>query len=62
MNVWSGKTRRCFVGDGGRPSGVGLQGQAPNRHKLLGSRALVVNVVEKAEAIPSGMAQGDERE
>src|SRR3954452_19694585 len=37
-------------------------GQAPNRHKLLGSRVLVVSVVEKVEAIPSGMAQGDERE
>jgi putative transposase len=46
--------RRCFIGDGGWPSGVGLQGRAPNRHKLLGSRALVVSVVEKAEAIPSG--------
>ncbi len=62
MNVWSERIRRCFIGDGGRPSGVGLQGQIPNRHKLLGSRALVVSVVEKAEAIPSGRAQGDERE
>lgn len=62
MNVWSVKIRRCFIGDGGRPSGAGLQGRAPNRHKLLGSRVLVVSVVEKAEAIPSGMAQGDERE
>ena len=62
MKVWSERIRRSFIGDGGRPSGVGLQGQAPNRHKLLGSRVLVVSVVEKAEAIPSGMTQGDERE
>ena len=27
---------RCFAKDGGRPSGVGLQEQAPNRHELLG--------------------------
>ena len=25
-----------FIGDGGRPPGVGLQGQASNRHKLRG--------------------------
>ena len=36
MNVWSVKIRRCFIEDGGRPSGAGLQGRAPNRHKLLG--------------------------
>jgi hypothetical protein len=62
VNGWSVETRRCFIGDGGWPSGVGLQGLAANRHKLLGSRALVVSVVEKAEAIPSGRPQGDERE
>ena len=27
---------RNFTGDGGRPPGVGLQGQIPNRHKLRG--------------------------
>src|SRR5262249_48183734 len=47
VNGWSVKTRRCFIGDGGGPPGVGLQGQAPNRHKLLGSRVLVVSVVER---------------
>ena len=30
LNSW------CFTEDGGRSSGVGLQGRAPNRHKLLG--------------------------
>ena len=30
------KVRRCFIEDGGRPSGVSLQGRASNRHKLLG--------------------------
>ena len=38
------KTLKCeevvccesFIGDGGRPPGVGLQGQASNRHKLRG--------------------------
>ena len=47
MNGWSVKTRRCFIGDGGGPSGVGLQEQAPNRHKLLGLRVPVVSVVGK---------------
>jgi hypothetical protein len=40
-----------FIGDGGRPSGVGLQGQTSNRHKLRGSRALVVSVVGKGGGI-----------
>ena len=62
MPRFSVRREQSFIGDGGRPSEAGLQGQASNRHKLLGSRVLVVSVVEKAEAIPSGMAQGDERE
>jgi hypothetical protein len=43
---------RCFVEDGGGPSGVGVQAQAPNRHELLGSRALVVSVDGKGMARP----------
>jgi hypothetical protein len=30
------EAERSFIGDGGRPSGVGLQGQASNHHKLQG--------------------------
>jgi hypothetical protein len=41
---------RCFAKDGGGPPGVGLQEQAPNRHELLGSRALVVSVDGKGAA------------
>ena len=36
--------------DEGRPFGVALQGEAPNRHERLGSKALVVSVMEKAGA------------
>ena len=43
---------RCFVEDGGRPSDVGVQAQASNRHELLGSRALVVSVDGKGTARP----------
>lgn len=39
----------CCTGDGGRPSGTGLQGQVPNHLKLQGSRALVVSVQGKGE-------------
>src|SRR5260370_41525268 len=42
------ETTRSFIGDGGRPPEAGLQGQASNRHKLRGQRALVVSVVGKA--------------
>jgi hypothetical protein len=41
---------RCFVEDGGGPSGAGVQAQASNRHELLGSRALVVSVDGKGAA------------
>ena len=41
------ETMRSFTGDGGRPSEVGLQGQASNRHKLRGLRAFVVSVAGK---------------
>jgi hypothetical protein len=48
--------------DEGRPLGVGLQEQAPNRLKLHGSRALVVSVEGKDMAMTmSGAVQGDER-
>ena len=40
--------------DGGGPPGVGLQEQASNRLKLLGLRALVVSVKEKAGLNLSG--------
>ena len=36
--------------DEGRPFGVALQGEAPNRHERLGSKAPVVSVMEKAGA------------
>jgi hypothetical protein len=39
---------RCCVRDGGRSSGVGLQGQIPNHLKLLRPKAVVVSVKEKA--------------
>jgi hypothetical protein len=42
---------RCFVEDGGRPSGAGVQAQASNRHELLGSRALVVSVDGKRRGV-----------
>ena len=56
------KEVRCCARDGGRSSGAGCQGQAPNHRKLRRSRAVVVSVAEKAELVPSGMAQRDERE
>jgi hypothetical protein len=39
---------RSCTRDEGRPLGAGLQGQAPNRLKLLWSNARVVSVKEKA--------------
>ena len=39
----------CCTGDGGRPSGVGWQDQAPHHRQLQGSRALVVSVSGKGE-------------
>ena len=39
---------RCRIGDGGRPSGAALQGEAPNHRRLLWSRAMVGSVAEKA--------------
>jgi hypothetical protein len=53
---------RSCTRDEGRPLGVGLQEQAPNRLKLHGSRALVVSVEGKDMAMTmSGEVQGDER-
>ena len=43
------KEVRCCARDGGRSSGAGRQGQAPNHRKLRRSRAVVVSVAEKAE-------------
>jgi group II intron reverse transcriptase/maturase len=42
------KEVRCCARDGGRSSGAGRQGQAPNHRKLRWSRAVVVSVAEKA--------------
>jgi hypothetical protein len=55
------KKVRCCARDGGRSSGAGRQGQAPNHRKLRRSRAVVVSVAEKAGMISSGVAQRDER-
>jgi len=38
----------CCVRDEGRSLGIGVQDQVPNHLKLLGSKALVVSVQEKA--------------
>jgi hypothetical protein len=43
---------QCCAKDGGRPSGVALQGEAPNHRKLRRSRAGVVSVAEKAGCQP----------
>jgi len=43
--------------DGGRPSNAARQGEALNDLKLLGLRALVVSVEEKALAETSRMDQ-----
>jgi hypothetical protein len=51
----------CCIRDGGRPSGAGLQEQAPNHLKLQRSKADVVSVQEKAGYSSSGVAQADER-
>ncbi len=40
--------QQCCIQDGGRPSGAGLPGLAPNNRKRLWSRVMVVNVAEKA--------------
>ena len=42
--------KQCFTKDEGRPLGVGLQEQAPNRHKLRSLRVSVVSVVGKGRA------------
>jgi hypothetical protein len=39
---------RCCAGDGGRSSGIALQGEVPNHRKLLRLRVVVVSVAEKA--------------
>ena len=39
---------RCCVRDGGRPSGIALQGEVSNHRKLRRSRAGVVSVAETA--------------
>ena len=39
---------RCCADDGGRPSGIALQGEVSNHRKLLRLRVVVVSVAEKA--------------
>jgi hypothetical protein len=52
----------CCTSDGGGPPEAAVQAEASNHHKLRGSRARVVSVVEKAgQEILSGEDQGDER-
>jgi hypothetical protein len=53
------KKVRCCARDGGRSSGAGRQGQAPNHRKLRRSRAVVVSVAEKAGHDP--VRYGSER-
>jgi RNA-directed DNA polymerase len=53
------KEVRCCARDGGRSSGAGRQGQAPNHRKLRRSRAVVVSVAEKAGHDP--VRYGSER-
>ena len=54
---------RCCVRDGGRSSGVALQGEAPNHRKLRRLSAGVVSVAVKGAAvIASGVGQEGERE
>jgi hypothetical protein len=38
------KRQQCCKEDEGRPLGIGLQGQVPNRPKLLWSKARVVSI------------------
>jgi hypothetical protein len=45
------KTVRNCTKDEGRPFGAALQGEAPNHLKLLGSKAPVVSVEEKAHTM-----------
>jgi len=42
---------RCRVGDGGRSSGIALQGEVSNHRELLRLRAVVVSVAEKAHVM-----------
>ena len=42
---------RCCAGDGGRSSGIALQGEVSNHRKLLRLRAVVVSVAEKAHVM-----------
>ena len=52
----------CCMGDEGRPFEVALQGEASNSHKLLRSKAAVVNVMVKGVTlITSCVDERDER-
>ena len=43
----------CYREDGGGPSEVVVQARTPNHHKLLWSKATVVSVMGKGEAVTS---------
>jgi hypothetical protein len=43
----------CYRDDGGRSSEFALQEVISNRHKLLWSKSIVVNVMGKGEAVTS---------
>jgi hypothetical protein len=51
----------CYVRDGGRPPGIGLQDRVPNHRRLHGSRARVVSASEKAGLSRSDVDREDER-
>jgi hypothetical protein len=53
---------RCRAGDGGRSSGIALQGEVSNHRELLRLRAVVVSVAEKAPVMASGVVREGERE
>gem|GEM_PF-3591759 len=48
----SSRHMQCCAGDGGRSSGVALQGEVPNHRKVRRSRAGVLSVAEKAGCQP----------
>ena len=53
---------RCCARDEGRPLGIGLQGQVPNRLKLRWLSARVVSVKDKSWLkTVAGEVQGDEQ-
>jgi len=56
-----GSSFQCYVSDGGRPSGIAVHAEVSNRHKVLWSKAMVLNVMEKGSKTGSGKDDEDER-